>query len=291
MAHSRLSGSKVDAWTRCAGMIPATESLNIVNKTNPAASLGTSAHYLGEICLINNTKPKDYIWSEILILADKEREIVEKRTDDHDITIKSHIIDHDMVNAVTIYVNHVNKVFNFLDDPKLIIEKKTTPLPQRNDTGGTCDAIIYNDDVMNVIDYKHGTGVYVPIENNGQLLSYLLGAAREQGFKQSEYIFTVVQPRYEYKIDGRRVPALNLKKKNYGVRSQTVTRNQLLKWSGWLNRRAQNVDTATFDLIKNDNIITSLWSEKYLVAGNHCKFCPVKSSCEAYQKDKNGDEW
>lgn len=299
MGHSRLSGSKVHTWTKCPGMIPASESLRIEEKTNPAASLGTSAHFLAETCLREYKKPKDYLWQYVVAEksdddGDKERKIITSLPvvgSPEDLYRISHVIDHDMVNAVTIYVNLVNDLIRKTDDCALMLEKKSNPLSHRNDMGGTCDAVIYNDKVMYVIDYKHGSGVYVDIKSNGQLLSYLLGVARETGFIQDKYVYVVVQPRYLYNIEGRRVPALNLKKKNYGIRYEEINKNQLLKWSNWLNKRAIDVDMATFDLIKNNNEITEEWSEKYFNAGEHCRFCPVKKHCSPYRKLHGGEEW
>lgn len=62
---------------------------------------------------------------------------------------------------------------------------------------GTCDAYFYypEERLLQVIDYKHGKGHFVKVENNSQLLYYALGALRLLNVYVEQIELVIVQPR------------------------------------------------------------------------------------------------
>ena len=86
---------------------------------------------------------------------------------------------------------------------ELKLEARVNPLPERDDTGGTADVTIdIWPDLLEIADYKNGTGVYVPIENNWQTRSYLLGRAvvenPEDLGEYNHYRHSIGQPRHHH---------------------------------------------------------------------------------------------
>lgn len=109
---------------------------------------------------------------------------------------------------------------------------------------------------LNLVDFKYGKGVWVPARNNHQLMYYALNAALLIEHPVSKISMTVVQPRFA---------------KGDPVRTATVDAVELVEWSIELLARAhatQRHDAPT-------------------VAGEHCKFCPAKTSCLTHQTWKS----
>jgi hypothetical protein len=61
------------------------------------------------------------------------------------------------------------------------------------DLTGTSDLVLVHDDYLIVADLKYGKGV-VEVEDNKQLLCYLVGAVNKHG-RRPEYRLTILQPR------------------------------------------------------------------------------------------------
>lgn len=62
---------------------------------------------------------------------------------------------------------------------------------------GTCDAYAYflKEKILRVYDYKHGSGHFVEVEENDQLIYYGLGALLELPFPVDHVELVIVQPR------------------------------------------------------------------------------------------------
>lgn len=115
---------------------------------------------------------------------------------------------------------------------------------------GHCDVAIISDQVLTVIDYKHGMGVPVTAEGNPQLKIYGLGALAKLGvlFDVKEVHVIVYQPRID-----------NIVEANYTV-------EELYEWAD--NELAVKAQIA--------------WKgEGEFVPGKHCQFCRVKGTCRA----------
>ena len=146
MKHSNLGASGAERWFNCSGSVKLQEGIPSIS--SEAAKEGTLAHELAEQILLGKTN----ISPEIL--KDKE-----------------------MLEAVWVYTDYV---LNKLKKPnqKLYIEKQFDLSFIHEGMFGTNDACIIDLDTktLEIVDYKHGKGKYVEVENNLQLLYYALGA-------------------------------------------------------------------------------------------------------------------
>lgn len=117
---------------------------------------------------------------------------------------------------------------------------------------GTGDCIIIGGDTLHVIDYKHGKGVVVEVENNPQLMLYGLGAleAYEMLYNIQHVALTVVQPR----ADGD------------SIKEWTIDRDKLLDWGVFTVRPAAE---------------KAFKGEGEFIGGEWCRFCRARNTCRA----------
>ena len=113
---------------------------------------------------------------------------------------------------------------------------------------GTGDCIIVADDVLTVIDYKHGKGVAVSAERNSQMMLYALGALKlfDSLYDIKEIRTVIFQPRIE------------------NVSESVISVSELLCW-------AENELKPKAELAAK--------GEGEFCAGEHCRFCKVKATC------------
>ena len=122
---------------------------------------------------------------------------------------------------------------------------------QRNT--GTGDCVIVADEVLQIIDYKHGLGVLVSAGDeehggNSQMMCYALGALEAFGdiYDINQIKMTIFQPRRD------------------NVSTYTISKDELLKW-------ADEILAPTAQL--------AYVGEGEFKAGDHCQFCKVKATC------------
>ena len=109
---------------------------------------------------------------------------------------------------------------------------------------GTSDVMIFNDDIIEVIDLKYGKGVPVSAENNPQLKIYALGAlSAVDGLVEPKKVKMVI---YQPRLDNISVVEMPVK--------------ELLKW-------AKDV------LIPGAKL--AMTKDAPLKCGEHCRFCPA----------------
>lgn len=118
---------------------------------------------------------------------------------------------------------------------------------------GTADFVAYSRErrEIHIVDLKYGKGVWVAARNNSQLLYYALGAALTVDGPVSEIVMTIVQPRTKGDVE----------------RTATIDAVELVEWSFKLLEAAAATQAPNAPQ----------------VAGEHCKFCPAKGTCLAYQ--------
>jgi hypothetical protein len=297
MAHARYSASQTKQWWECPGSLaislqfPETRGGSGVH-----AQLGTCAHALIEKVLENDDDPYGYMGRII--------EVLHPDTDAEDVAIlppKAKApkepdrvwfeVDDEMLEAVIVMVQYVRDRRKLMD-ADMTLEGYTIPLPERDDTGGTADVTLDSwPDELELIDYKNGSGVYVPIEGNKQLRSYILGRAEETLWAHDKYTYTIVQPRH---IDAK-VASVN----GDGITSETITRDELLEFRDGLRAAAIRVDKARevaedyaeqFDGVKVSQMgmMEVLHNEGMISLGkdgSHCTFCDHKAiPCIAWLK-------
>ncbi|KFH18475.1 DUF2800 domain-containing protein [Brucella abortus] len=300
--HARLSASQTKDWASCPGTIALKEHFPYDDPSGEAAMLGTCAHALIERCLEEGVNPVSYKGRLI--------EIIRPNTDEEGTSIlragakwpkdparKVFEVDDDMVEATTSFCHYVRtrlcellpSRYQDADDPSiskdavergtLKLEGRVNPLPGRDDTGGTADVTIDAwPEVLEVIDYKNGSGVFVPIHKNWQLRSYLLGRAVETDMDYSGYRYAIGQPRH------------HLAPQPDGISWEDMTPDELVSFrDDDLVPAVERVDRAravldAMDGPTLDEARAALYEAGHLTAGedgSHCTYCVHLTDCPA----------
>lgn len=236
-AHAKFGASNAKRRMNCPGSLNAEAPFP--DESSPYAELGTAAHELGEFCLVNGHEDAFAFIGE-----------------EHN----GHKVDDNMARAVQVYIDHIRATA--LLEPSLCryekrfsLDKLDPPMPMF----GTADCIIYGKEsgTLYVLDYKHGQGVAVEVEDNAQLKYYALGAILEIGDKApvNKVITVVIQPRAMH-ADGP-------------VRSYSYSRDEIMDFGTEL------IDAAH----------ESLKPDAPRLAGDHCKFCKAAGTCSALRND------
>jgi len=288
--HARLSASQTKQWWKCPGSTAVLETRpDLKRASGYHAQMGTCAHALVEKCLEEGSEPEDYRDRIIVIIEDDDggestsilRKNAKTPKDPQTVWFE---VDTEMIDAVDVMTTYVRARLVELgaipggDAPdearaaaeckELQLESYTIPIPERDDTGGTADVTIdIFLEVLEIIDYKHGSGVFVPVEGNYQLRSYILGKAIETQFSHDVYRYTIVQPRHP---EG-------------GVQSEEITRAELQAWAKDLGLAAERVDVAR-EKVSAGAGVDELFEEGLISVGDdgsHCTFCDLKTGCPA----------
>jgi hypothetical protein len=236
-AHAKFGASNAKRRMACPGSLNAEAPFP--DESSPYAELGTAAHELGEFCLVNGHEDAFAFIGE-----------------EHN----GHKVDDNMARAVQVYIDHIRATA--LLEPSLCryekrfsLDKLDPPMPMF----GTADCIIYGKESgsLYVLDYKHGQGVAVEVEDNAQLKYYALGAILEIGDKApvNKVITVVIQPRAMH-ADGP-------------VRQYSYSRDEIMDFGTEL------IDAAH----------ESLKPDAPRLAGDHCKFCKAAGTCSALRND------
>jgi len=230
--HAYLSASASHRWLAC----PPSAKLcaNIPDQASEYAQQGTDCH---ELCA--------YLVEKAL-----GREVI-------DPTENLTYYDAEMQNCAEEYRNYVLEQIEaakeFCKDPQVMIEQRLDFSRWVENGFGTGDCVIVADEVLQIIDYKHGLGVLVSAGDdehggNSQMMCYALGALEVFGdiYDINQIKMTIFQPRRE------------------NISTYTISRDDLLKW-------ANEVLAPTAQL--------AYVGEGEFKAGDHCTFCKVKATC------------
>lgn len=297
--HARLSASQTEWWSECPGALAFIEAnpRPEYNSSGYYAQMGTCAHTLVERCLGEGSEPAEYLGRLIEIVEDADgnegTSILRKGAKLPEGAVRVIFeVDGNMVEGVecmTDYVRRrcvelglVDEGFNDLERAREVcnliargtvhLEARVVPLPERDDTGGTGDVVIDAwPELLEVVDYKNGSGVFVPVEGNRQLRSYGLGALQEFGADDYERVrCTICQPNH------MQAPA-------DGIMSEEVSVPELLDWKHWLTAAADRVDAARV-FAGEGATLEELYDAGFVSvgeAGKHCTFCDLASGCPA----------
>lgn len=230
--HAYLSASASHRWLAC----PPSAKLcaNIPDQASEYAQQGTDCH---ELCA--------YLIEKAL-----GREVI-------DPTDNLTYYDAEMQNCAEEYRNYVLEQIEaakeFCKDPQVMIEQRLDFSRWVENGFGTGDCVIVADEVLQIINYKHGLGVLVSAGDdehggNSQMMCYALGALEVFGdiYDINQIKMTIFQPRRE------------------NISTYTISRDNLLKW-------ANEVLAPTAQL--------AYVGEGEFKAGDHCTFCKVKATC------------
>ena len=222
-AHAVLSASASSRWLAC----PPSAKLNaeIPDITTDYAREGTCAHEIAK-----------YKVNKLLGIEAK------------DPTENLDFYDSEMEECTESYAQYIAEQISKYSDPVVMVEQRLDFSKYVPGGFGTGDCIIVADDVLTVIDYKHGKGVAVSAERNSQMMLYALGALKlfDSLYDIKEICMVIFQPRIE------------------NVSESVISVSELLHW-------AENELKPKAELAAK--------GEGEFCAGEHCRFCKVKATC------------
>jgi hypothetical protein len=194
--HAELSASSTERWATCPGSVQL--SRGVPNVSTKFAAEGTAAHALAAHCLAEGEAPRDYLGQTALV-------------EGYEIPF-----DEDLIAAVEEYVGYVSTTETMGDEGSM--EQSFTPAMKKLHPkfGGSTDYVRWraSERLLEVMDYKHGAGVPVDVDDNKQLKYYALGALLSNPHWNAETVkITIVQPRCDHeqgRIRSYTFPALDL---------------------------------------------------------------------------------
>lgn len=184
LAHARLSASGAHGWLNCSAS--AWASAQFPDESSEYADEGTRAHGIGADCLIAD--------------IDVDQWCVNKFGCEPE-DLDDDLYPIEMFECAQDYVDYVRseiaeaKLRN--PDAYVYIETRVDFSPWVREGFGTGDAVIMSDRIGRCLDYKHGKGVFVDVEDNEQLMLYALGAWNmfHHMFDIDTWELTIYQPR------------------------------------------------------------------------------------------------
>jgi Protein of unknown function (DUF2800) len=195
--HARFAPSSAQRVIDC----PASLKLNETepDRAGIDAAHGTSAHFIGELCLTNKVKVEHYAGCRVGVMLDGETYFVHGRkpapAEGEGWAFE---VDDEMVANVQEYVDWCNDVPG---DKYVECRVNISHWCPEDGQFGTSDHISIAGRVMYVTDLKYGKGVKVYAENNPQAILYALGALfAYDPFEEVEEIhIRICQPRLDHK--------------------------------------------------------------------------------------------
>lgn len=227
-AHSVLGASASHRWMGCPGSV-ALEATVPSSGSSEHAQEGTTAHEMAE-----------------LILTGYPRSGVDKAN-------KAGYDAGEMSKHVRVYTDYVESLQGAKwYEMRVSLEALNPPV----DMFGTVDTVVWNAGTghLEIVDLKYGQGVVVEVQDNSQLLYYLLGVVLTLKVRPETMRITIVQPR-AFHPDG-------------AVRSVDVTWEELKAF----RIRLMEAAAATQD------------PEAPLHVGDHCRWCDAKAVCPAQRE-------
>ena len=225
--HAFLSASASHRWLNCPPSAKLSEG--IPDKSSPYAQEGTDCHalcaYLVEKALGRKTEDP----TESLTYYNAE-----------------------MQSCAEEYCSYVMEQLEaakkYCTDPMVFIEQRLDFSRYVENGFGTGDCIIVADQVLQIIDYKHGLGILVEAEQNSQMMCYALGAleAFDDLYDIDRITMTIFQPRRD------------------NISTWSCSKKDLLSW-------AEEVLKPTAALAYE--------GKGEFKAGGHCQFCNAKATC------------
>lgn len=225
--HAYLSASSSHRWLSC----PPSARLcaEKPDQTSPYAREGTDAHTLCEY--------------KILTALGKKVPDPVPHLDYYNVEME------DCADEYSSYVmEQLELIRQICPDPQIMVEQKLDFSRWVPDGFGTGDCVIAADDILHIIDYKHGLGILVEADHNPQMMCYALGALELlDGIYDIQTIrMTIFQPRRS------------------NISTFECTKAELLSW-------ADSTLAPTAALAFN--------GQGEFTAGDHCQFCKVKATC------------
>lgn len=246
-AHSRFGASKAKRWLHCPGSVALTA--DIPDKAGRAAREGSAAHYVAEQCLRHGHDAHDFVGRQLVEYPDIP-------------------CTPEMAEAVQVYVDYCRALFCDAAGKTRIVETKDGPKPAvtvwieapfclldfDSELSGHNDFAAFDPATgcLTVVDYKHGAGVVVDVEDNHQLRMYGLGALMQIPRGCTSVRITVIQPRARGET----------------IKSADVDPMDLLAYGAELAEGAERARQP----------------DAPFKAGDWCQFCTGKATCPAMRE-------
>lgn len=234
--HALLGPSSAERWMNCPPSARLTE--NMPDPGSEYAAAGSLAHEIAEV------KARAYF------LEPTPRRTLTARINK---LKKSEHYDKSMDSATDIYLETLQRLAMSREEtPFVALETQLDISHIVPECFGTADCIMIGGGILDVVDYKNGSGVPVEAENNPQMMLYACGALRLYGIIYGDSIrtvrMTIVQPNAG------------------GVKSCKMPVEQLNAWaSEYAEDRAHLAWEGRGDFCPGD------W----------CRFCRAKAQCRA----------
>lgn len=216
--HAEFSPSNTHRWLACPGSIEMSRGMP--NKDSDASREGTRAHeYLEKI-------------------LNQEMTVADLPEDDDHMTIGLDVAEE--------YINGL--AAHHTDDYQELIEEQVDLQHLGGDCWGTLDYAIWSSTGLEIVDFKFGRHP-VEVDNNDQLLTYMIGICEEVGYDFPEFRMTILQPRAAH-VKGF-------------IRTATTNVNRLKVYKKKLEAGIKAVKSG----------------ESMLAAGPHCQYCRGAGRC------------
>lgn len=225
--HAFLSASSSHRWLNCPPS--ARLSASYADKSSNYAAEGTDAHTLCEYTL-------------------KTALGITARDPTNDLSYYSEEMEECANDYASYILELVETAKEKCTDPAVLIEQRLDFSKYVKDGFGTGDCVVIADELLDIVDYKHGQGVLVESENNPQMKLYALGALEMfDGIYDIDTVsMTIYQPRRS------------------NISTCTVPKESLYQW-------ANEVLKPTAEL--------AFAGEGTFKCGDWCKFCKAKHEC------------
>ena len=228
--HAALSASSSHRWMNCPPSVRLTE--HIADSGSIYAAEGSEAHALCEYKLRR------------LLGMDAGNPL--------DCPGGLQYYDSTMEDAANGYVAFVMELLEEIrktcSDPIVMVEQRLNFSRWVKDGFGTGDAVIVADGILQIVDFKYGTGVPVSAEDNSQMRLYALGALDMFGelYDVDTVKMTIYQPRLS------------------NISTDSVSKDDLLDWAESTLRPVAEL---------------AYKGEGEMNAGSWCRFCKLRTTC------------
>lgn len=233
LAHSPLGASGAERWIKCPGSVALLKSLMLPESDEPDyRKNGIAAH---EAAAVGLTTGQD-AW-----------ELVGQKFHDTE-------VDVEIADAIQQYFDYARPIMARAVEDGTFIEYRISS-PVHKDFYGTVDLAViergtehFEQEILNIVDYKHGEGIMVEVEENPQLMYYAFGKLQDHPDIERVRL-TIAQPR-GFHVDGP-------------IRIWETTATHIKEW-------AENVLIPAMLRTELDHDLD---------AGPWCRFCPAKLVC------------